>query len=288
MVRSFLFLLGISAFSFSHAIGAEVGCYNDDSLDVISQDELRLPIWGGPARIPNPADCVNAPAVGITQEGDVIVDGRVVYRSRFDEAVEARVTPTGVVAIKTERGSLLVYEKASDNLWTWLEAHVRAVADFKLARNGGLIAVGTNGELIVDGRVEHSVDQVQKLYASASGRLVALMSDGSIVDQRGVVYDQQTDEAVKVKVAADGTVVWLTESGKVGSTKAARLYRGLDQAVSFKVSPRGQVAYVTQSGKLGRDGRELHAGFDMIVDYKIHGSGVVTARDSRGRTYYFD
>lgn len=269
------------------AQAAEVSCYNDDSQDVINQDELRGPIWGGPAQIPSPADCVNAPATAITEYGVVIVDGQAVYDGRFDSAVDVRVTPTGVVAIKTARGSLYVYNKATNSLSVWLKAHVRAVADYRLARDGSIIARGMGGEPLIDGRVLSNINTVQSLYASASNRLVALLSDGSVVDARGTLYRENTQPAVRVKVAADGTVVWLTESGRLGSTKSKAIYDGLDAVVSFKVNPSGQVAYVTQNGRLGRDGKKLQTGSDTIVDYKIYANGHLSAQDAAGRTYYF-
>jgi hypothetical protein len=268
-----------------------VGCYNDDSLDVINQDELRIPWWGGPAPIPAPADCAAGPSVVIdgsySEARRVLVDGVVAYDSTIDPPAEARVAPTGFVAIRTERGSVFVYRNRL-GLRTWFQAGARSVTAFRMSREGNLIAATDDGQLVIDGREQRSIEHVVALLASASCRLVALMSDGSLRDERGTLYQRSTDPAVAVKVAADGTVVWKTQEGRIGSTKDARLYdHSIDPAVSFKVNAAGHVAYLTQDGKLGRDGRELSNGFTRITQYRIQRDGAVSAVDADGRGHYY-
>ncbi|MBI3544835.1 MAG: hypothetical protein HY075_16305 [Deltaproteobacteria bacterium] len=297
MMKKFSGILGLALFTAGvgaaplAARAADVNCYNDDSLDVINQDGLRVPIFGGPAPIPVPADCSASPTVSLPNEygnqREVRVDGKVVYDGSSDPAVEARVAPTGIVVLRTMRGSLYVYRTGRDRAEAWLEAGVHSVRDFRLARNGALLAISNEGALLVDGRVQSTIHHAERLYASASGRVVALLDSGAVVDRSGVLFEGRVDGAQAVKVAADGTVVWLTRDGKIGSTKHGHIYGSVDPAEKFKVNPSGHVAYLTREGRLGRDGRELSSFTVRIVSFTIQADGSVAAMDSDGNAVYF-
>ena len=278
MKSAFLFLAMVLTV---RAVSAgEVTCYNDDSLEIINQNELM-----GSRLI---ASCSDSPQVVVESgrnDGSVYLEGVKIYDGGSDPAIEARVAPTAV-AILTRRNSLYLYKK-SEGLRRWYDFGSYGVREFKLSRNGSLVAISATGALVVDGHAGSSYRKGVTLYSSASGRIAALMDDGTIVDEREVLYGRTIDPAVAVKVAADGTVVWMTSRGRIGSTRNSEIYGGGDPAVSFKITDRGAVAYLTLDGKLGRNGLFLQSGLDRVVGYKIQASMSVSATTTGGRSVYF-
>lgn len=272
----------------------DVTCYNDDSQDVINQDAQPVPQWGGLPVVLNPADCREGPVVSISDSGGhdyrVVVDGQAIYRDSADPVLEARVAPSGVVALLTRRGSVFVYDAHAAQLGVrpWFQSGAHAVSSFKLARNGGLLAITRDGYLVTDRGVQSMVHRPKSLYVAANSRFAVLMDDGRVLDgDVKELYRKTIDGAVAVKVAADGTVVWLTTEGRIGSTHDLSLHHAADPIVSFKINPWGRVAYLTRDGRLGRDGRLLDSGFVRVDRYTIHENGAVTAVDAHGRALYF-
>lgn len=271
-----------------------VSCYDDDSQDVINQDGLSLPLYpNGYAKAPVPSDCYWSPSVTLSErEGfgrAVKVDGVEVYRSTLDSPIEARTAPNGTIAILTERGQLLQYNGAK--LITWYAGAFEAVREFKLARDGELMAVTSSGQLVINGQIAYRGHRVEGLFASESNLIVALLDDGRIVSESGVLYSNVSDPAKKVKIAADGTVVFLTSTGRLGS-----IFKNLtqvmhsetvDPVVKFKVTAKGAVAYLTSQGRLGRDGQRLSTGIDHIVEFGISLDGSVTGVDAEGRQFCY-
>ena len=45
--------------------------------------------------------------------------------------------------------------------------------------------------------------------------VAALMSDGTVEDNKGQIYSQTIDPAKTVKISASGVVAWLTRDGKI-------------------------------------------------------------------------
>ena len=128
---------------------AQVTCYNDDSLDVINQDRQFIPSikWPG---TPAPSDCIYGPVVSLDGRGRVFIEGILAYDKTFDRAIEARISPSGVVAILTQEGSLYRYKMGNKKmslgqLQLWFKSRIRGVGEFKLARNGNLIAQTSEG-----------------------------------------------------------------------------------------------------------------------------------------------
>jgi hypothetical protein len=289
-------LLATLLFSSGLAHAAQVGCYNDDSQDIINQDALPAPTYPyPPSGAPDPADCALAPAVFIDQNSAygprVRLGAEVVYDNTNDRVLEARVTPNGIIAILTERGSLYRYE--NHKLSTWFSGGTHGVAQFKLSREGVLAATTKDGELVYShigtGNVFASTARVARLLASRSGRIVAFLTSGEIIDSSGQrIFSNTIDHAMAVKIAANGVVVWLTEQGRLGSSSNEMLYKNaVDPVVSFKVNATGRVAYATHEGKLGRDGSPLDIGARSVVRYQISNTGEVQALDSEGNTHLF-
>jgi hypothetical protein len=279
MKSRFLFLATL--LTVSAASAGQVTCYNDDSLEVINQDELM----GGRLII----DCSGGPKVTFDvpgpNTGSVYLDGVKIYSGGMDPAIEARVAPT-IVAILTQRGSLYLYSKG-EGLRRWYDFGNRSMTDFKLSSSGSLMAITSTGALVANGHASSTHRKAVTLYASASGRVAALLDDGTIVDGDGVLYGRTVDPAGAVKIAADGTVVWMTRGGRIGSTRNGEIYSGADPAVSFKISDRGAVAYLTRDGKLGRDGHFLQSGAARVAQYRIQPSLAVTATTTDGKALVF-
>ena len=278
MKSAFLFLAMVLTV---RAVSAgEVTCYNDDSLEIINQNELM-----GSRLI---GSCPDSPQVVVESgrnNGSVYLEGVKIYDGGSDPAIEARVAPTAV-AILTRSNSLYLYKKG-EGLRRWYDFGSYGVRLFSLSRNGCLVAISATGALVVDGHAGSSYRKAVALYASASGRIAALMDDGTIVDEHAVLYGRTIDPAVALKVAADGTVVWMTSRGRIGSTRIGEIYSGVDPAVSFKITDRGAVAYLTLDGKLGRNGVFLQSGLDRVVGYKIQTSTAVSATTTGGKSVYF-
>jgi len=272
----FLFLAMLLTVSVASA--GQITCYNDDSLEMINQDALK----GGRLIV----DCSDNPQVTLDESGSnngVYLEGVKIYSGGSDPAIEARVAPTAV-AVVTQR-SLYLYKKG-EGLKRWYDFGSFSLREFKLSRNGSLVAITSTGALVVNGRANLTHSEVVALYASASGRIAALKDDGTIVDGDVVLYGK-VDPAVAVKVAADGTVVWMTRDGRIGSTRNSEIYRGADPAVSFKITDRGVVAYLTRDGRLGRDGFLLESGAARVAEYSIQRSTAVSATTSDGKALYF-
>ncbi len=287
---SFLILFCVQTFANQPRI---VTCYNDDSLDVINQDELRPPIWGGPVVIPNPQDCIDAPAVFINEYGYVQIGQEFVYHNSWDRAVEAKTSPEGFVAIRTERGSLYVYKKREERdrrgiFYQWYSGNWYPLVFFKMARNGNILGVTKEGFLVRNGQTDTKFSIVKALLASFSGRIVALLSNGEIVDQQESVYKNSWDMPQVLKIAANGVVVWNTQKGSVGSSVNPHLYSNFSDPVgSFKVNSFGRVAYLTQRGKLGRDTMMLYTDSSPVMNYKIYKMGEVKAYSFDGKEHWF-
>lgn len=275
---------------------AKVLCYNDDSQDSINQDALTSSTPGLFPLIPDPIDCPKLESVQIDDDGNVLLLKKKVYSADRDgPAIEVKVAPNYTLGILTGRGSLYLYRKST--LIQWFKGEVSGAQEFKMARNGNLVAVNERGVLISENKDTERKGElnretgstVAKIFAGRSGKVAALMEDGSVVVFYALVHDGKFDPAQKLKISASGAVVWLTSRGNILSLKREPIYKaGSDPAVSFKVNTAGRVAFLTLRGNLKRDDVVLYENSGININtYQIQTDGAVNAVDMNGRKLIF-
>lgn len=276
-------------------------CYNDDSLDVVNQDELSPynPALGRLPQIALPTDCDQVVAASGDQNGVVRVAGRVVYRSRFQEPIdEIRGTPDGVYAIKTANGSIVLLRRTNrgefePQVWFHAGFSSNAVREFKLSRTGEVIARTISNELVVGGQVDTGSAMVRELKASRSGRVIAVLDNGEIVDGTSFnasggtgapIRKPDFDAVVATKIAADGTVAWLTRDGVLASSRNGRISSdSFDRLTSFHLTANGRTASLSQDGRLLRDGLEIaRYGAGHVKSYRIAADGSIAVELNDG------
>lgn len=271
-----------------------VTCYDDDSLESINRDEWSVPIFPNLPSRAHPTDCRQGPAV-VGLRGSIMIDGEKVYDgfTHSDQAVEARVAPTGGVAIRTVQGRLWLAEKNGTNYRAreWFDGRGGPVIAFAFSRSGALIAARADRSLITNGRTQFNGERVVDFRASRNGTLVAIMERGLIVDHNGRTLRRGAswERIVAAKISVHGTVFFRTEDGALGSTRGGWLMRETgEDVVSFKVAENDTVAFVTNLGRLYRNrSQRLRTGTATVVSYDINGAGTITAIDSAGRAYTF-
>ncbi len=270
---------------------ADVTCYDDNSLDAVQRDNAAL--WQNFGFAPVPEDCAGNPQVYSDRDGAVYLNGREIFRDRFDSPKLLKVSPVGPIGILTESGKLYRWS-ATSGLTLVLGDSIDRVASFVMARNGNMAAMSDRNALLTKDGWVRRVTNVHHIFANRAGDLIAFYNDGELVDATtGVsLYLLRVDEVEAIKLRKTGSVVWLSKDGAVGETtlngRTREVYSGrVDGAESFQINDRGDVVYRTRGGKIGRNGKWLIERVRQVQAYRLGSDGAVSAVDERGDTHYF-
>lgn len=296
--RIFALVFGLLSASVAVAAPTLAPCYNDDSLDEINDNRgmVGSPFYDWDQI--RPTDCYGGATVGVDPEGRVTVNGKTIYdRYRSVRVSQSALTPDGVVAFLTSDGKIHRYDASTERLTEWYSGRGGEAAAFKLSRTGELLAVSRYDRLITSNGVETRSPQITALFASRSGRIVALAQNGEVVDASGaVVLASRLSTHREVKIAANGVVVAKDDNGALVHETFGELHDGrFSKTRSFKINSTGGTAFDTEEGSLYRalkfgPATRLHRAWirDEITDYRISDDGAVIAVDVEGKTQVFN
>ncbi|MEW6058108.1 MAG: hypothetical protein AB1540_15995 [Bdellovibrionota bacterium] len=270
-----------------------VRCYDDDSLNAINQEQVPWPRYPSLPRRPSVLDCGFAPQIEVRAQKEIFINGRKVFDQSRSEISEVSVSPAGYLAVLTEDHRLYRIELArngarSDEVRLWYSSlGSTSIQDFRLLRNGQLVAMDDQGFLILDGVRQSRLPRAARIMVAGWDRVFVLLADGTVVDEKASVIHHGSDDVVDLKVASNGSIVWLTARGRLGNLQTENLVRWTSSpVVSFRMNPSGQVAYLTQDGELGRENERLPLGHKVVENFTIDSEGAVKVTTDKGEVFF--